>query len=195
MDKLDFLIDGVKVRHTDLNQFKTENQLNVWRDRVTTIIETMTESVDISSDNLRYDAIEELHDFIQPRREAIFAEADARKLNMPARNLDFRVTQRAEWSKYSPTFNDIMVANVGLLLDCFDDAEHMTAFEFDAYETMGPEELDRQGIETLHDMFGTEWAEAFYKRKNHLISKHELEELYRQRARLNAKIADLEAKL
>jgi hypothetical protein len=195
MDKLDFLIDGVKVRYTDLNQFKTENQLNDWRDRVKTIIETMTESVDISSDNLRFDALEELYDFIQPRRDAILAEAEARKLNMPARNLDFRVTHRAEWSKYSPTFNDIMVANVGLLLDCFDDAEDMTSFEFDAYETMGPEELDRQGIETLHDMFGTEWAEAFYKRKNHLITKHDLEDLYRERAKLNAEIEKLEAPL
>lgn len=92
-------------------------------------------------------------------------------------------------------FQGMTAAEVGGLLDAFDRAEQMTAYEFDAYDTLGNEECDRQGIQTLHNMFGKEWADAFFKRKKSLIARMQLEELYEERRSLTRLIDELEGEL
>ncbi len=97
--------------------------------------------------------------------------------------------------RYSKTLSSIPVREVQSLFGVFDRAEQMTAFEFNAYTTLGEAQCDAQGINTLEDMFGTEFSDAFYKRKNFLIAQHRLKELYSEKARIEAEIKRWEEKL
>jgi hypothetical protein len=121
--------------------------------------------------------------------------AEARKLSMPLRNLDLIVVAKDEANRVPSMnygFKHQTARDVWGLLDCFDRAEQMTAYEFDAYDTLGEDECDRQGIETLHDMFGTDFAVAFYRRKEVLIAKHELQDAQQELRRAQKRVEDLQ---
>lgn len=191
-DKLSFAVDGIPVRDTDLTQFRTFHQVKVWKKGIKQAYSAAT----LAADDAYFDFLDALDTFAQPRIDAILNASEERKLSMPARNLDLIVIANED---RDPSLNYGMkgktVLEIGGLLDCFDRAEQMTSYEFDAYETLGEDECDRQEIETLHDMFGTEWAEAFYKRKNSLIAKSRLLELYAERRTLTQEIEKYEAML
>jgi len=122
-----------------------------------------------------------------------------------SRNLDLVVikTFPKEWTPEEIAIN-ANSCDIGLNDGCspneivwedFVTAVEMTNYEFAAYEIVGDEELDRQGVDTLNDLFGTEFATRFYKRKHQLIAQHRLIHLYKERAALNEQIAELEEKL
>lgn len=92
-------------------------------------------------------------------------------------------------------FLDVIIngARVGdLSLEAFACAGDMTDYEMSIYETIGDDELDRLGVETLNDLYGDEWANAFFKVKNRLLAKSQLVKLYEQRDVLFALILEKE---
>ena len=111
------------------------------------------------------------------------------------RNLDVKVVKGAGGITNEVSFDVGDVSARDLDLQRFNKAFEMTDYEFDAYATFGDEELNRQGVQTLHDLFGKEWADAFYKRKNGLITSEKLVALYAEREVLNQTIAGYEAQL
>jgi hypothetical protein len=85
------------------------------------------------------------------------------------------------------------VAPRDLDLSTFTDAIQMTNYEFGAYETYGDARCDVENVQTLDDLFGSEFAERFFKRKRQLIAKFHLNVANLELEELQARIAHLEA--
>jgi hypothetical protein len=189
MDRLNFAVDGTLVRDTDLTQFKTDNAIHKWIKRVGKAY-TVATGDDKYSDN-RLFMLDDLDDFLLAYREELRAATEARKLTMPDRNLDLVVV--AEPGDRVETMNYDMggktAGEVRHLFHEFERGEQMTAYEFDAYATLGEDECDRLGIETLHDMFGADFAEAFYRCKNSLNAQSVIDDLEQQRSKIEREIA------
>jgi len=185
MSILDMIVDGVKVRDTDLTKFPTHTSLLNWRKQVVTALREVN---NLTYEDAEYfDNLDAIDEFVAGRRDEIEAAAQARRLSMPPRNLDLVVLPQNDDDR-PRAMKGLKAGEVRRLFDCFDTAEQMANYEFDAYGTLGDAECDRQGIETLHDMFGTEFAEVFYRKKNALIAREEIPELGREVARLQSQI-------
>jgi hypothetical protein len=170
LDMLDFQIDGVLVRETNLDQFLTEVALRDWRRRVVQVWATISGKQNEFDDD-RLDMLDQLDDLIGERITAMRQAAEARMMSIAPRRLDMVVVQQNDdrdavmnWS-----MGGMKVSEIEGCLDAFERAEQMTSFEFDAYETFGQAACNAEGIETLHDLFGTRFAEAFFLRKKFLI--------------------------
>ncbi len=116
-------------------------------------------------------------------------------MSMPERNLDLVVIAKDSDRDDSMNYALSAIPAGEIDFSIFIRPEQMTAYEFDAYDTLGDDECERQEIDTLYDLFGTEWAERFYRRKNHLLATVRVQDLYLERDELNASIAAWEAKL
>lgn len=92
-------------------------------------------------------------------------------------------------------FGDRTVGEVANMFDKFDHPSQMTAFEFSAYAAYGDDECNRDDILTLEDLFGTEFHDAFFERKNYLLDMDNLQELYEEREQITKRINSLEKKL
>jgi hypothetical protein len=193
-DLLDFVVDGMKVRETDLSVFRTTPSLREWRKRAGQVWRETNPTLVGRDPHLEmFNALDAL---VTPMMDQMSRAAEDRKMSLPWRNQGLVVIPRNEGRV--ETMNYEIGTNTAQNLfyqgfDCFTRAEQMTAYEFDAYDTLGDEMCDRQGIETLHDMFGTDWAERFYRRKNLLITRSQLHALYDERDDLNTRIVKLEA--
>lgn len=75
----------------------------------------------------------------------------------------------------------------------FTKAEHMTAWEFAAYDAYGQERCDKEKINTLEDLFGIEFAEPYFALKEILINREEIQEKYEAIKALNLEISNLYA--
>lgn len=189
MKILDQIIDGVKVRDTDLTKFRTETALRDWAKMV---LRTSFEGEIYTDGNYddRVIASGDLKDLIQPMVIAMRLDSGDRMMSMPDRNLDL-VVRPSNDGRY-------MMAGLAvkdIVIEAFDNPSQMTRYEFDAYATLGDDECERQGIETLYDMFGTDFAARFFRRKNFLIARMEVEKLYIERRKIAAAIDKLEEEI
>jgi hypothetical protein len=199
MEFADFIVDGVRIADTDFSQFTRGCHLEAWQKRAKAVA---LEIIGKDDEDRLWDFGTYRGDLAEPTRSRLIDEQHARASSMPSRNLDLIVVRTfpKDWlpsdiegneERFSLGDNDgRSPSNIRLM--AFTEAEQMSNYEFAAYEILGAEECDRQGIDTLHDMFGTEFATAFYKRKTQLIAKADLVEAYAERDKLNERIAELE---
>lgn len=198
MNFADFIVDDVRIGDTDFSQFTRLCHLESWEKRAKVVaLQNIGDDEDLLWDFGTYRG-----ELIEETRCRLIDEGAARGPTMPARNLDLIVVRTfpKEWTPSDIQGNEDSfdlgandgrpVAEIDLAL--FTEAEQMTNYEFAAYEILGDEECDRQGIDTLFDMFGAEFATAFYKRKTQLIAQSDLVDLYKQLEDLKALIAKRE---
>jgi hypothetical protein len=192
------IVDGVQIEDTDFSKFTRLCHLTTWSKRVGMAVKALYRSAETGW------AFRDYHDeLIESTRDRLIDEMRAREGGCRARNLDLKVvkTYPKEWTQEdidgSPNAFDIGKNNgrspSEIVWSDFVRAEEMSNYEFAAYAILGDEECDRQGIDTLYDMFGTEFATTFFKRRKQLIAQSEMFDLYKQRDALAALIAETEA--
>ncbi len=80
------------------------------------------------------------------------------------------------------------IAAEDLIIRSFAKAEDMTSWEFEAYDAYdnlhGKLACEIQNINTLADLFGQDFSDAFYIHKNTLLAQMSLTELQRQKEQL-----------
>lgn len=194
-DPLDFVVDGTPIRDTDMSQFRTTPSVQNWRKRVITAWRAASGKGMFGAQTM----VEALNPITRPIMDMMTKDAEERKMSRPWANQSLVVTGSDNDRVASMNYNNSAGATAQNLyyqgFDLFKRAEQMTAYEFDSYATLGDEECDRRGIETLHDMYGTEWAEKFYRRKNYLLVKANLDHLRVERDALDKLIKDQEESL
>lgn len=198
MEFADIIVDGVRIADTDFSKFTRLCHLISWEKKAKAAARAVLgDDMDILWKFGDY-----RHELSDATRDRLIDESRAREQHCAPRNLDLKVvkTYPKEWTAADIEANPDS-CTIGLndgrspneiVWEDFHTAYEMTNYEFAAYQILGDEECDRQGIDTLYDMFGTEFANRFYKRKNQLIAQSDLVDLYAQRDELNAQIAKLE---
>jgi len=78
-----------------------------------------------------------------------------------------------------------------LRINYFDKAEEMTNWEFAAYDAYTQQRCEAERIGFLADLFGKDFSDAFYARKDSLIIDAEMRDLLRRRDALNVRIKAL----
>lgn len=192
-DKLDFVVAGVKVLDTDFTQFKTENAIRNWLKAALKAYAEASGNADIFSES-RQKVAEILFAKINPLIAEMRAASEERKKNTPSRNQNMIVRARNEGRDESMNYDigELTAQNIfyrGFRM--FTHAAQMTGYETDAYEMLGEDECDRRGIETLYDLFGTEWAQRFFAFKASLNAKLELADAIAEREALDLEIKRL----
>lgn len=187
MNYLDIVVNDVAVRDTELGQFKTIAALENW---VVACNYACSDLV-VADYDVYVDAMNNLDRYVECRTAQLMNEIAERIRSSPPRNLDLIVIPFGD-EPIVPALQDVKAGDVVNNLLLFTDAAQMVDYEFAAYELLGDEECDRQGIDTIYDMFGTEWATAFDKRREYLIIRFDLDRLYGARKELDTEIAALE---
>lgn len=185
MNYLDIVVNDVAVRDTELGQFKTIAALENW------VYACYVACPDIGDHEAYNIAMNDLDRYVECRTAQLTNEIAERMRSSPPRNLDLIVIPFGD-EPIVPALQDVKAGDVVNNLLLFTDAAQMVDYEFAAYELLGDEECDRQGIDTIYDMFGTEWATLFDKRREYLIIRFDLDRLYGARKELDTEIAALE---
>ena len=193
----DILVDGVRMADTDFSKFTRLCHLTAWEDKAKDAARAL-----FSDHDTLWKFGDYRRELEEVTRDRLIDASREREQNCKPRNLDLKVVRTfpKDW-----TADDIAgspdACKIGLndgrspkevVWADFHEPEEMTNYEFAAYAILGDEECNRQGIDTLYDMFGTEFANRFYKRKTQRNATKRLKELYRERAELNAQITELE---
>ena len=106
-----------------------------------------------------------------------------KKVRQAARNLDLVVSVES----LTETPDGLMPATLDLSI--FEEAASMTMWEMACYTSYGMKRCEAEGIDTLEDLFGTNFSEDFFERKNMLIAKMQIDDLIRERDELQALVS------